>query len=201
MRLGKVIVAAALLEVAGAPVVAFARPDVASLKLKNVSNETGTCEQTRKYLARNLIVDVRAVDARMSANTKRTAEVVKTTGSTQTTVDGIGPVLAGRILGRTRRASRFASGSQFAAYTGTAPIEVASAERARHRLSRGGDRQLNAALHLVVVTQVRMRTSPGRAYHDRKIAEGKTRNEAWRCSAFTPATGAGSRPRVTVATR
>jgi transposase len=69
----------------------------------------------------------------------------------------------------------------FAAYTGTAPIEVSSAERARHRLSRGGDRQLNAALHLAAVTQVRMRSSAGRAYYDRKIAEGKTRNEALRC--------------------
>src|SRR2546423_4048087 len=90
-----------------------------------------------------------AIDARIKHNTTGITEVVKTTGSTLTTVDGIGPVLAGRILGRTRRPSRFASGSQFAAYTGTAPIEVASAERARHRLSRGGDRQLNAALHLV----------------------------------------------------
>jgi transposase len=94
-------------------------------------------------------------------------------------VDGIGPVLAGRILGRTRRPSR--NGSQFAAYTGTAPIEVSSAERTRHRLSRAGDRQLNAALHLAAVTQVRMRRSAGRAYYDRKIAQGKTHNEALRC--------------------
>jgi transposase len=79
------------------------------------------------------------------------------------------------------RPSRFASGSQFASYTGTAPIEVASAERARHRLSRGGDRQLNAALHIAAVTQVRMRASAGRAYYERKIAEGKTRKEALRC--------------------
>jgi transposase len=96
-------------------------------------------------------------------------------------VDGIGPVLAGRILGRTRRPSRFAAGSQFAAYTGTAPIEVSSAERTRHRLSRAGDRQLTAALHLAAVTPVRMRRSAGRAYYDRKIAEGKTHSEALRC--------------------
>jgi transposase len=154
--------------------------DQAAVLLRSV-RAAGAVEQIRKQLARDLIADVRAVDARIAANTKRTAEVVKTTGSTLTTVDGIGPVLAGRILGRTRRASRFATGSQFAVYTGTAPIEVASAERARHRLSRGGDRQLNAALHLVAVTQVRMRHTAGRAYYDRKIAEGKTRNEALRC--------------------
>ena len=57
---------------------------------------------------------------------------------------------------------------------------MASGDRARHRLPRGGDRQLNLALHVVALTQVRMRTSAGRAYYDRKITEGKTRNEAMR---------------------
>ena len=66
-------------------------------------------------------------------------------------------------------------------YAGVAPVEVASADRARHRLPRGGDRQLNLALHIVALTQVRMPNSIGRAYYDRKIAEGKTRNEAMRC--------------------
>jgi hypothetical protein len=59
------------------------------------------------------------------------------------TVDGIGPVIAARLLGRTRRASRFATGSGIANHAGVVPIEVASAERAHHRLPRGGDRQLN----------------------------------------------------------
>ena len=58
---------------------------------------------------------------------------------------------------------------------------MASADRARHRLPRGGDRQLNLALHIAALTQVRMRASIGRAYYDRKIAEGKTHNEAMRC--------------------
>ena len=69
----------------------------------------------------------------------------------------------------------------FATYAGVAPIEVASGERTRHRLSRAGDRQLNSAIHLIAVTQVRMRKSRGRCYCDTKIAEGKTRNEAMRC--------------------
>ena len=57
---------------------------------------------------------------------------------------------------------------------------TASGDRARHRLPRGGDRQLNYALHVVALTQVRMRTSAGRRYYDRKISEGKTHNEAMR---------------------
>jgi hypothetical protein len=62
-----------------------------------------------------------------------------------------------------------------------APVEVASGDCARHRLPRGGDRQLNLALHFIARTQVRMPASRGRAYYDTKIAEGKTSNEAMRC--------------------
>ena len=102
-------------------------------------------------------------------------------GSRLPEVDGIGPVVATRLLGRTGRASRFPTSSAFASYAGVAPVEVASADRARHRLPRGGDRQLNLALHIAALTQVRMRASAGRAYYDRKIAEGKTHNEAMRC--------------------
>jgi transposase len=109
------------------------------------------------------------------------AEVLDKHGSRLPTVAGVGPVLASRIIGRTGKASRFTTASAFANYAGVAPIDVASGDRARHRLSRHGDRQLNAALHLVALTQARMFDSPGRAYYDRKIAEGKTRNEAMRC--------------------
>jgi transposase len=91
------------------------------------------------------------------------------------------PVSAGRLLGRTCQPSRFNSASAFASYAGAAPIEVASADRARHRLPRGGDRQLNRTLHLITLTQIRMRTSHGRAYYDTKIGAGKSHNEAMRC--------------------
>jgi transposase len=74
---------------------------------------------------------------------------------------GVGPV---RLLGRTRQPSRFRSASAFACYAGVAPAEVASADRARHRLPRGDDRHLNCTLHQVAITQIRMRASTGRAY-------------------------------------
>ena len=86
-----------------------------------------------------------------------------------------------RLIGRTGAASRFSTVDAFATYAGVAPVEVASGERTRHRLSRRGDRQSNSAIHLIAVTQVRMRNSLGRRYFDIKIAEGKTRNEAMRC--------------------
>ena len=126
-------------------------------------------------------LEIRATDARLAQIARRMAEALRVRGTRLQQVQGVGPVLAARLLGRTGRASRFPSAAAFANYAGVAPIEVASGDRARHRLSRSGDRQLNSALHLVAVTQVRMPHSIGRSYYDRKIAEGKTRNEAMRC--------------------
>ena len=140
-----------------------------------------TAERTRKELARELIREIRAVDARLAQIATRMAEALHARGTRLLEVQGVGPVLAVRLLGRTGRPSRFPSAAAFASYTGVAPIEVASGDRTRHRLSRSGDRQLNSALHLVAVTQVRMPNSVGRCYYNRKIAEGKSHNEAMRC--------------------
>lgn len=60
-----------------------------------------------------------------------------------------------------------------------APIEVAGATRAH--LPQGGDRQTNLALHIIALTQVRMRASRGRASCNTKVAAGETHNEAMRC--------------------
>jgi transposase len=141
----------------------------------------GPVETARKQLARDLVAEIRDADQRLKALTAQIADTVAANGSRLTEVDGIGPIIAGRLLGRTRRASRFATASAFASYAGVAPVEIASADRARHRLPRGGDRQLNLALHIVALTQIRMRGSSGRGYYDTKIAAGKTANEAMRC--------------------
>ena len=90
-------------------------------------------------------------------------------------------MVAGRLLAGTRGISRFATAAAFASYAGVAPVEISSAERVRHRMPLGGDRQLNHALHIVAVNQIRMRGSAGRAYYDTKIAAGKTEKEARRC--------------------
>ena len=124
---------------------------------------------------------MREIDARLATLSTQMSKTVAEHGSRLPKVDGIGPVVAARLLGRTGRAGRFPTASAFASYAGVAPVEVASADRARHRLPRGGDRQLNLALHIAALTQVRMRRSTGRAYYDRKISAGKTNNEAMRC--------------------
>jgi transposase len=121
------------------------------------------------------------VDRRLKEITAQIAACVIEHGRGLPDIDGIGPVIAGRFLGRTREVGRFSTPAAFASYAGVAPVELASAERARHRLPRGGDRQLNLALHIAALTQVRMRDSLGRAYYEKKISEGKTHSEAMRC--------------------
>jgi transposase len=154
---------------------------VAASRLLTGVRPAGPAEAARKQLARDLAAEIRDADQRLKAVTKQIATVVAQTGSRLTDVDGVGPVIAARLLGRTRGAGRFPTAAAFANYAGVAPVEVASADHARHRLPRGGDRQLNLALHLVALTQVRMRGSAGRTYYDAKITSGKTHNEAMRC--------------------
>ncbi len=66
------------------------------------------------------------------------------------------------------RRGRFASAAAYANYTGTAPVQIASAGSTRHRLSRYGDRQLNSAIYTIAVIQIRMPASAGRAYYERR---------------------------------
>jgi transposase len=152
----------------------------ASTMLRSVRSASAG-ERTRKELAQDLVRDLRAVDASLADIEQRMSAALDHHGTRLRQVDGVGSVTAVRLIGRTGPASRFPTADAFATYAGVAPIEVASGERTRHRLSRRGDRQLNSAIHLIAVTQVRMSNSVGRRYFDGKIAKGMTRNEAMRC--------------------
>jgi transposase len=95
-------------------------------------------------------------------------------------VFGVGPVIAGMVIGDIRQVSRFPGRDHFAADNGTAPAEVSSGNRKIYRLSRRGNRRLNFAIHMAAITQIRHKHSDGRAYDEKKIAEGKTHKEALR---------------------
>jgi transposase len=84
------------------------------------------------------------------------------------------------LIGHAGDVSRFGNRDRFAAYNGTAPVEFSSGGRTVHRLSQRGNRQLNHALHMVAICQLRQPHSDGRAYFDRRVAEGKTNKEAIR---------------------
>lgn len=138
-------------------------------------------DRVRVQLAEDLIADVRRYDRQLADNTARMKQVLDEHATSLPRLVGVGPVLAARVLAGTRDPRRFPTAAAFANYTGTAPVQVASGDYNRHRLSRYGNRDLNSALHSIAVIQIRTRTSAGRRYYDRKRAEGKTSREATRC--------------------
>ncbi len=93
---------------------------------------------------------------------------------------GCGTLSAATLIGRTAGAKRFKTDGHFARQAGAAPIPASSGRKDRQRLNRGGDRQLNAALHRIAVAQGQHHP-PAKAYLARKQAEGKSRIEALRC--------------------
>ena len=93
---------------------------------------------------------------------------------------GCGPLCAAILIGQTAGAERFATDAHFARIAGVAPVPVSSGRHDRHRLDRGGNRQLNRALHVIAITRGRIDPET-RAYLQRKEAEGKSRIEAMRC--------------------
>lgn len=139
-----------------------------------------TPERVRLQLCKELIADIRRLDEQLTDNQAEATRLLDEHGTRLREIDGVGPVLAARILGRTGHVTRFATAAAYATYNGTAPIEVASAEHQCHRLNRYGDRQLNSAVYTIAMVQVRMPDSAGRRYYDRKIADGKTPRAALR---------------------
>jgi len=141
----------------------------------------GAVEIARCELAAEFLHDLRRIDTQIRDTKKKLAVAVRASGTTVTEIFGVGPVIAATVIGDVADVSRFPGRDRFAAYNGTAPIEVSSGPRTIHRLSRRGNRRLNYAIHMAAVTQIRLRHSEGRTYYDRELAEGKTPKEALRC--------------------
>ncbi len=133
----------------------------------------------RRRVAVELLSEVRRVDTDLVELKTRLAAMVAASATTVTDVFGVGPIMAAYLIGYSGDITRFATSGHYARYNATAPIEASSGPNARHRLNPRGNRQLNHALHIAAVTQVRNDT-PGRAYYLRKQADGKTKKEAMR---------------------
>lgn len=97
-----------------------------------------------------------------------------------TRIHGVGKLTAGVIASLLGPASRFTSEAQLAAFAGVAPLEVSSAGKVRHRLNRSGSRKLNSAIYIIALCQARSRDGAGRAYLDRRRAQGHTWRDAVR---------------------
>jgi transposase len=136
--------------------------------------------KARRRVAAELITDLERIYQRSKAADKELRELVAETGTSLMNLRGIGPSGAARLLVEVGDITRFPDRAHFASWNGTAPIDASSGDHVRHRLSRGGNRQINRVLHIMAVVQLRNQTA-GRAYFDRKKDTGKTSMEAMRC--------------------
>jgi transposase len=151
-----------------------------AVKLLEEIQPEGAMAAARYELAFDHVADLLRLDEQIRQAKRHMAVAVRASNTTLTGIYGVGAYVAATVKGEVGDVTRFASRHHFAAYNGTAPIEVSSGQRKVYRLSRRGNRRLNHAIHMAAVTQIRHHDSPGRAYYDRKRAEGKTGKEAIR---------------------
>ena len=134
---------------------------------------------TVRRIALEELADIRALTGRINALAKELEDLVRAQAPQLLDLPGCGPLTAAKLLGETANPARFRSEACFAMHAGAAPIPASSGKTNRHRLARGGNRQLNAALHRIAVTQIRL-DGLGRAYYQRRRAGGDTTMEALR---------------------
>ena len=129
--------------------------------------------------ARDLLARVVELSAAIRALEREIDLLVPTLAPTLLALPGCGALTAAKIVGEAAGIGRFRSKEAFALHNGSAPVPVWSGNIVRHRLNRGGNRQLNAALHRIAITQIRL-GGPGKVYLDHRIGAGDTRTEAIR---------------------
>lgn len=136
--------------------------------------------KARKLVAGEYIAELIAIDTRLKAMKARITAVLAEHPTSLLEVRGVGPLLAAKVLAEVGDVRRFPSKHHFASYAGTAPIDASSGDNNRHRLNRGGNRQLNHVLHIIAIYQIRY-PGEGQDYYRRKRDAGKTPLEAMRC--------------------
>jgi transposase len=156
---------------------------VARLSTKKGIRAARTVIATSDSVAGELIADnlteLEALDARIAAGEKRIAEAVAATGTSLSALKGIAALTAAKFLGEVNDPRRLRSDAAFAMLNGSAPLPASSGNNIRHRLNRGGNRQLNRALHIMAMT-LRRCDEETKTYFNRRLAEGKTKREAMR---------------------
>ncbi len=140
----------------------------------------GATDTARLELAYELLDELRAVAEQRRTTKNRITRIVAASKTSVTDIYGVGPIIAATVLGYVGDVRRFPTRDRFAAYNGTAPIDVSSGSNNVQRLSRRGNRQLNHALHMAALSQIRYPDTIGRRYYDRKIAEGMKHKSALR---------------------
>jgi transposase len=149
--------------------------------LERIARKLARTEQgARVRVARELVAEIRRRTHRIKELENELGALVKAQAPALLELQGCGALTAAKLIAETAGARRLASDAKFARLAGVAPIPASSGNRVRHRLDRGGNRQLNCALHRIAVTQGRFH-APAREFLAKKQAEGKSRIEALRC--------------------
>lgn len=152
-----------------------------SIWLDRLGRRLARFEQTTQVrIARDLLARCRALTRSVLELERELAQRTQLLAPRLLALAGCGPLGAAKLLCEIGPIERFASDAQLARHAGVAPLDASSGKHSRHRLDRGGNRQLNCALHRIAVTQGRV-YPPARAYLERKQSEGKSRREALRC--------------------
>jgi len=126
-------------------------------------------------IATDLVARVRELTAAIDRLERQVGTLVADLAPSLLALAGCGALTAAKLLGEAAGIGRFHSSAAFARHNGTAPVPVWSGNAVRHRLSRGGNRQINAALHRIALTQLRL-TGAGRDY----VAARRARGDTWR---------------------
>jgi|SRR5215211_569824 len=134
----------------------------------------------RARVAREQVAHLRQLNRQIDQLKRELHELVRAHRPQLLAETGCGPLVAAILIGRTAGAEGFRTDASFALQSGTAPIPCSSGQRTQHRLNRGGDRQLNHALHIIAITRAH-HDPDTRAYLERKETEGKTKKGALRC--------------------
>lgn len=150
------------------------------VRLRAISKRLAGSRTTRARLARELLKRIDEITREARRLEAEITELIRAHRPALLAEPGCGPLSAATLIGHTAGAERFASDAQFARMAGVAPIPASSGKNQRHRLHRGGDRQLNHALHVIAITRARIDPET-RAYLAKKRAEGKSHREAMRC--------------------
>ena len=149
--------------------------------IERVGRRLAHLEQTTQVqIARDLLGRCRSLTREVAGLDRTLRERVAQLAPTLLELPGCGSLSAAKLLCEIGPIQRFNSDAKLARHAGVAPLDASSGKRQRHRLGRGGNRQLNCALHRIAITQGRVHP-PARAYLERKQAEGKSRREALRC--------------------
>jgi transposase len=149
-------------------------------KLKRIRFGDGLADTIAASIVRELARDIDALNQRIAELDAQIAALLEEHGNPVADLLGAGNQIAASLIAHAGDVRRFRDAAAFARFCGAAPIPCGSGQTSgRHRLHRGGNRQLNAALYRIAIVQQRHHP-PAKAFLARKIAEGKTPREARR---------------------